>query len=385
MSNTRKDTTPPVHNGYIEGYYGRLLSWQERSQMLETLSDLGMSTYLYAPKEDPCHRLDWRQPWGRDWEAGFSELARQAQDLGLHLMAGVAPGLDFDFGSFTGTGNDMEILCRKTHRLKTLGASSVMLLMDDIDADFSERSGHFSTEGEAHAALANAISSRIGEPVSLTPRVYADEIQDKAEGYLETMLKTLDPRHLITWCGAYIVDPEPGLETSALGRFELPPERVIFRDNLYANDYCPRQLWLGPWQGRDNIRQIMLHPTGLPYTDRLLLSVMAAGPDRQRWASTLRDHGVPEEFHLLASFFDLPPDLRKPIDETPFDQGRIPAWLDALDRLLWKWKSPLAREWYPYLMALRGDLLRLDGQMNELRIRKTYPPALEATIRSGKR
>ena len=135
MINSMPGTAP--HRGYIEGYYGRLLTWDERGQLLETLAHLGMNTYLYAPKEDPCHRLDWRQPWGRDWEAGFSELARKAHDLGLHLMAGIAPGLDFDFGSFTDNGNDLDILCRKTHRLKTLGASSVMLLMDDIDADFS--------------------------------------------------------------------------------------------------------------------------------------------------------------------------------------------------------------------------------------------------------
>jgi len=385
MSSNKPNTAPPLHRGYIEGYYGRLLSWDERRHILETLSRLGMSTYLYAPKEDPCHRLHWRKPWDRNWEEAFSKLAGTADDLGLHLIAGIAPGLDFDFSSFTGNGEDLNLLCQKARRLKNLGASSIMLLMDDIDADFQQRSGHFSTEGQAHATLANAISDSIGEGISLTPRIYADEIQDHAEGYLEAMLDALDSQHLITWCGAYIVDPEPGLEHSGLGQFGLPPERVIFWDNLYANDYCPRQFWLGPWQGRENIRQIMLNPTGLPSTDRLLLAMMAAGPDRNQWTDALHDHGVPEEFLILASFFNLPPDPRKTPDETPLDPTRIPAWLDALDALLWKWKSPLAREWYPYLMALRGDLLRLKGDMNDLRIRKIYPPALEANVRSAER
>ena len=45
--------------GYLEGYYGRLLSWKDRSILLKTLSQLEMNTYIYGPKEDPYHRIDW--------------------------------------------------------------------------------------------------------------------------------------------------------------------------------------------------------------------------------------------------------------------------------------------------------------------------------------
>ncbi|XDZ65728.1 beta-N-acetylglucosaminidase domain-containing protein [Alphaproteobacteria bacterium LSUCC0684] len=378
MINSIPDKTSAPHRGYIEGYYGRLLTWDERGQILETLARLGMNTYLYAPKEDPCHRRNWRQPWDRTWQEEFSRFAAGAETLGLHLMAGIAPGLDFDFGSFTGSGDDLIVLCRKARMLKDLGAASIMLLMDDIDAGFPGRSGHFRKEGEAHAALANALSESLGEAVSLTPRIYADEILDKAEGYLEEMISTLDPLHLITWCGTYIVDPEPGLEHTGLGRLGTAPERVIWWDNLYAHDYCPRQLWLGPWRGRGEIRQILLNPTGLPHTDMLLLALMERGPDQAGWTRALQDHGVPEAFLKVAPFFDLPPDPRAPLPGTMLDLRLIPTWLEALDELLWRWKTPLAREWYPFLMALRGDLLRLDGRMDELRVRKTYPPALNA-------
>ncbi|MDA9657460.1 hypothetical protein N9T71_01880, partial [Alphaproteobacteria bacterium] len=30
--------------------------------------------------------------------------------------------------------------------------------------------------------------------------------------------------------------------------------------------------------------------------------------------------------------------------------------IEALDFLLWKWKSELSREWYPYLFSLKHDL-----------------------------
>jgi hypothetical protein len=50
--------------------------------------------------------------------------------------------------------------------------------------------------------------------------------------------------------------------------------------------------------------------------------------------------------------------------------------LDALDELLWRWKSPLAQEWYPFLMGLRGDLLMLRGEADEFRQAKILPPYL---------
>ena len=48
--------------GYIEGYYGRLLSFAERGRILKQLKHLGMNSYFYAPKDDPYHRFNWRQP-----------------------------------------------------------------------------------------------------------------------------------------------------------------------------------------------------------------------------------------------------------------------------------------------------------------------------------
>ena len=42
--------------GYIEGYYGRLLSWDQRRLIVKSLKKNKMNTYFYAPKEDEKHR-----------------------------------------------------------------------------------------------------------------------------------------------------------------------------------------------------------------------------------------------------------------------------------------------------------------------------------------
>ena len=46
--------------GYIEGYYGKLLSWKSRKLIVKSLIKNKMNTYFYAPKEDVFHRLYWR-------------------------------------------------------------------------------------------------------------------------------------------------------------------------------------------------------------------------------------------------------------------------------------------------------------------------------------
>ena len=36
---------PPALHGYIEGYYGRLLEWDDRARLLHRLSSLGNGRY----------------------------------------------------------------------------------------------------------------------------------------------------------------------------------------------------------------------------------------------------------------------------------------------------------------------------------------------------
>ena len=45
--------------GYIEGYYGRLFSQDERAKVINHMGKLKMDFYLYGPKEDLYHRIEW--------------------------------------------------------------------------------------------------------------------------------------------------------------------------------------------------------------------------------------------------------------------------------------------------------------------------------------
>ena len=382
---TKIKPVSPSHHGYIEGYYGRLLSWQDRHRLIDHLAHLEMTAYFYAPKEDPYHRFQWRQAYGDDWRQSFRAFTAYAKDKGIRVIAGIAPGLDFDFSSLSnhlndgggGDGDDYTLLLNKAQQLLADGADEIGLLMDDIDPGFPGHAGEFHHDGEAHTALANALGRDLDAPLSLTPRVYADNIEDDGL-YLPHLAQHLDQAIKVFTCGHHIVAADTALLDTNIVKAGISEDRLIIWDNLYAHDYCPRRLFLGPYRGRHDGQAIMLNPTGLLETDMMLLSLTQGGGDKNQWRRVLSDEGVPDAFFDVAPAFWGPP---FPEDKTapwpsplPTDQGE--ALLKALDALLWRWKSPLQREWYPFLMGMRQDILLSLHRMTRRRIAKTAPPLL---------
>ncbi|MGB1864512.1 MAG: beta-N-acetylglucosaminidase domain-containing protein [Candidatus Puniceispirillum sp.] len=389
MENIRQKHTnhlPPKLTGYIEGYYGHLLGWDDRLRLLDRLASLSMNAYLYAPKDDPCHRFHWRVDYDSDWRAGFAQFCRDAHARHISVIAGIAPGLDFDFADLdkatsaqkNAKQNDLTILCNKAAQLRADGADHIALLMDDIAADFGQRAGAYKSEGTAHAELANRLAAYLDCPVILVPRIYADELVTDADAqsasYLDDLASSLDPASAIMHCGSHIVAPVIGKD-DILVRSHALGHRVIIWDNIYAQDYCPRRLFIGPYRGRDMADDIMLNPTGMIETDLLLLDIMA---DTQSWPDTIKAAGIPDEFVTLAAYFDAPYGFA-PAFDMPEDADA----LAALEVLLWSWKSPLQREWYPFLMGLKHDILVQNGALPALRITKTQTPALALHILSS--
>jgi len=254
------------------------------------------------------------------------------------------------------------------------GASMIALLMDDIAADFEARSGSFTNEGRAHAALANRLGLAIDAAIIIVPRIYADSLitPDDAQSitYLEQFASHLDSQHQVVYCGDDIVAPRPFGDVGG----HLDPASIIIWDNFYANDYCPRRLFLGPWRSTD-MPHIMLNPTGMIETDLLLLGLMAGARDQAGrgseagkiyWRELMQKAAVPDAFFDIAAYFDAPYGFA-----AEFSMPSVKTVLAALDILLWRWKSPLQREWYPHLMGLKQDILLANGELPLERIEKT--------------
>jgi protein O-GlcNAcase/histone acetyltransferase len=382
--------TERVH-GYAEGYYGRLFTWDERHKLIDTLSSNGQNTYYYAPKEDALHRWQWRTAYSDPWLDEFATFCTYADQHGVSVVAGVAPGLDFNFKDLP-DGSDYQALSHKSRALLDAGADHLSLLLDDIDEDFHSRCGRFSSEGQAHATLANVLADELGISIWVTPRIYADELIVSDAAYLPDFLETLHELHTVLYCGSDVVSRHASVsplhrlcQTRSQSRKPAQTCQTVLWDNLYANDYCPRRLFVGPWQGRTDVRDVLLNPTGMIHTDVLLLDLMAAHigladnsvEATDAWRTVLIKHGVPDSFFELARYFHHPVFNNHKEPCLPIATG---ATFDAIEHCLWRWKTPLAREWYAYIFGLKHDLLAEQNQLPEDRIRKTQTVPLARTL-----
>ena len=374
--------------GYLEGFYGRLLGWPERAALLDALAANAMNAWWHAPKEDLAHRTRWREPHDAAWRAGFTAFCEAAAARGVSVIAGLAPGIDFAWRHVDG-GSDLDALVVKTHGYLDAGAALPALLLDDLDDDFAARAAPGASEGATHARLANALGERLERALVVVPRIYANELHAGAPGYLADFSATLDPAHAISLCGADVVSRTVTPE-DCRHHLAHPGHRVVVWDNLYANDYCPRRLFVGPWTGRGTLDDVLVNPTGMPATDALLIDVVGderarpgrTGAEREAALASIRArHGVPAAFDVVARYFGHPTcngDAYAPMAvPTP---AELDETLAALDELQWRWKSALSREWYPHLFGLRHDLLLAAGRQPSLRIRKTQGAPLARVL-----
>ena len=92
----KKKIDKNIITGYIEGYYGKLLSWENRELIIKSLYKNKMNTYFYAPKEDINHRLCWKKDYNERWRSNFRQFTNMCKKFRINVIA-VLPGLDYNF------------------------------------------------------------------------------------------------------------------------------------------------------------------------------------------------------------------------------------------------------------------------------------------------
>ncbi|MDC0092791.1 beta-N-acetylglucosaminidase domain-containing protein [Alphaproteobacteria bacterium] len=371
--------------GYIEGYYGKLLSWDNRKLIVNSLKKNNMNTYFYAPKEDENHRLKWREQYKIQWRTRFREFSNFCNINNINIIAGIAPGLDFDFKNFNektpkNEPSDFILLYNKAKQLLDDGATSIALLLDDIPENFKDKFGNNVSEGTTHGVLANMLSKSLGKNIYFVPRIYADELIDDEPYYLKDLSFVLNPKIKVFYCGKNVVSKTL---TNYSKIKKILNNEIIYWDNYYANDYCPRRFFIGPFIGRKKLGNIMINPTGLVNTDLIILDIVAYNlsnePLINEWRKILKVYGVPVAFNKIKQFF-LKPDFGSNSLQRSFEVNI--KHIEALDFLLWKWKSELSREWYPYLFSLKHDLqLKLNILTSERLIKTQTIPLSEYVMK----
>ena len=127
----------------------------------------------------------------------------------------------------------------------------------------------------------------------------------------------------------------------------------------------------------------MINPNGLINTDLMILDIVASNRSNNQfineWKKILKAHGVPVIFYKIKQYF-FKPDFGS--DPLPNTLSANIKHIEAIDFLLWKWKSDLSREWYPYLFSLKHDLqLKLNILTSERLIKTQTIPLSEYVIK----
>ncbi len=381
MKNNKNNIT-----GYIEGYYGRLLSWENRKLIIKSLNKNKMNTYFYAPKEDVCHRLYWRKKYGKKWRDNFQNFTQLSKKNNVNIIAGVAPGLDFNFQELNNVStnrncSDFGLLFKKAKQLLEDGATSIALMLDDIPNDFKKKFGFDVSEGTYHGILANKLTDKLGQNIFFVPRVYADELISNDPTYLQDLSKILSPKIKVFYCGKNVV---ARTYKNYKKIKKILSNEIIIWDNFYANDYCPRRFFIGPTLGRENVKNIMVNPTGLITTDLLILDIFGRSIvdkiSKREWENILNIHNVPDTFLKIKKYF-LKPDFGS--NPSTLSLKIQKEDIEILDFLLWKWKGKLSREWYPYLFGLKQDLQINQKLLPSERMIKSQTIPLSKFLKTG--
>ncbi|CAL8376729.1 unnamed protein product [Gadus morhua 'NCC'] len=243
--------------GVVEGFYGRPWSMDQRRILFQWMQHWGLNTYLYGPKDDLKHRLLWREVYSPEEEA---------RSRGVTFVYALSPGQDIVFSSAC----DLTLLKRKLKQVSDLGCEAFAILFDDIDHSMCQADSEaFSSFAHAQVSVANEIYRFLGEPsvFLFCPTEYCGSLCSPCvskSSYLQTLGADLQPNISVIWTGSKVISRTLSVDClEEVGSvLQRPP---LIWDNLHANDYDSRRLFLGPFKGREpqlrrHLRGLLLNP-----------------------------------------------------------------------------------------------------------------------------
>src|SRR6266850_6667697 len=83
--------------GVIEGFYGQPWSPAERLELFNWMTQWGLNTYLYAPKDDLKHRALWRESYSPSEAETLRQLIGACKQRNIRFIYALSPGLDLHY------------------------------------------------------------------------------------------------------------------------------------------------------------------------------------------------------------------------------------------------------------------------------------------------
>lgn len=237
--------------GVVEGFYGRPWTMEQRKELFRRQQKWGLNTYLYAPKDDYKHRMFWREMYSVEEAEQLTTLISASKEHGIEFIYAISPGLDITFSN----QKEVSTLKRKLDQVSHFGCKSFALLFDDIDHNMCPADKEvFSSFAHAQVSITNEIFQYLGEPeiFLFCPTEYCGTFcypNVPQSPYLRTIGEKLLPGIEVLWTGPKVVSKDITVESIEEVTKILRRAPVIW-DNIHANDYDQKRLFLGPYKGR---------------------------------------------------------------------------------------------------------------------------------------
>lgn len=235
--------------------------------MFKKLSGFNLSAYMYAPKDDTKHRSNWRQLYNPQEAEELRILIQEAHDSNIDFYYSLAPGLDMVYSE----QKDIDIMKCKYDQLVSLGCKSFAILFDDIEPnliDERDKLKYSNNYAMAQVEISNMIYQHLKKPkFFFCPTEYCESRAAPSvteSVYLNTIGQNLAEGIDFMWSGSRVISrliTEDSIETLT----KVIRRKPVIWENLHANDYDRKRVYLGPYSGRSTklipkLKGVMTNP-----------------------------------------------------------------------------------------------------------------------------
>lgn len=248
----------------VEGFYGTPWSHADRLDQFKLYGENKINAYIYAPKDDPWHRDEWREPYPDSELTRMKELIETAKENKVDFVFAISPGLDIKLeegvdGTAEEIEADFQALIEKSQSLYDMGVRSFSILWDDIlNNNGTKQAEVLNRFNKEFIQVKNAenIDNPEGQvtPLITVPVQYWGTSMFENEGqvkeYTKNFAATLDKDIEVMWTGQDVV-PQGVSNADAEKVKDVYGKDMMLWWNYPVNDYMADKMGLGPMYGLD--------------------------------------------------------------------------------------------------------------------------------------
>ena len=236
---TVKDAPRNPLRGVIEGFYGTAWTHEYRKDLFAFMGENKMNAYIYAPKDDPKHRAQWRSRYtGAELER-MTDLITAANENYVKFIYAISPGGDINLGS--GYEADFQKLMAKCEQIYELGCRDFAIFLDDIPT----------LDAKGHAKLLSDFQTRfvethegVSDLIAITTE-YGDPF---LTNYTTEIAPLIHKDVVLMWTGPGVI-PESITNRSLQHIIKTYGRKVLIWWNYPVNDTLANNLFMGPCVG----------------------------------------------------------------------------------------------------------------------------------------